>query len=83
MEEKKLYISLEKENQIFKYGIIGNEEIHISYGLVDLISRLKKTNISYLIEKPIYNKINEEDREILEGIRKKLITDDLDLECRI
>ena len=78
MKEKQLIITFGDENGSFKYLLMGNDEVFYTNGLADLVNQVKKVNIDYLMEKPVYTQITKEDREILEGIRNRLVKDDLE-----
>ncbi len=78
MEYKQLIISSGDEKGSFRYRVRGEEDVYYTKGLADLVDQIKDVNIVYLIETPIYTRITREDKEILEGLRNKLIEDDLE-----
>ena len=78
MEYKQLIISSGDENGSFRYRVKGDEEIYYTKGLSDLVDQIKDVNIDYLIERPIYSRVDKKDKEILEGLRNKLVNEDLE-----
>jgi len=56
----------------------GEEDVYYTKGLADLVDQIKDVNVDYLFETPVYTRITKEDKEILEGIRNRLVNDDLE-----
>jgi hypothetical protein len=78
MEYKQLIISSGDETGSFRYRVRGEEDVYYTKGLADLVDQIKDVNVDYLFETPIYTRITKEDKEILEGIRNRLVNDDLE-----
>ncbi|MBT3262303.1 hypothetical protein HN992_00680 [Candidatus Woesearchaeota archaeon] len=78
MEYKQLIISSGDETGSFRYRVMGEEDVYYTKGLADLVDQIKDVNVDYLFETPIYTRITKEDKEILEGIRNRLVNDDLE-----
>ena len=78
MEYKQLIISSGDETGSFRYRVMGEEDVYYTKGLADLVDQIKDLNVDYLFETPVYTRITKEDKEILEGIRNRLVNDDLE-----
>ncbi|MBT7148625.1 hypothetical protein HN947_00630 [Candidatus Woesearchaeota archaeon] len=78
MEYKQLIISSGDETGSFRYRVMGEEDVYYTKGLADLVDQIKDVNVDYLFETPVYTRITKEDKEILEGIRNRLVNDDLE-----
>ena len=78
MEYKQLIISSGDETGSFRYRVRGEEDVYYTKGLADLVDQIKDVNVDYLFETPIYTRITKEDKEILEGIRNRLVNADLE-----
>ncbi|MBT3438514.1 hypothetical protein HN437_00865, partial [Candidatus Woesearchaeota archaeon] len=73
-----LIISSGDETGSFRYRVMGEEDVYYTKGLADLVDQIKDVNVDYLFETPVYTRITKEDKEILEGIRNRLVNDDLE-----
>ena len=62
----------------FTYKIKGEDYYHNTKTLNELVHEIKDIDIKYLEETPVYSNIEKEDKQILEGLRRKILVDDIE-----